>query len=69
MFGLFSKNKTNNAIIILGYLSFIGIIFLIKFQIWLGYDFIRILFGGLEVFQKQILEDKKDNKEAHEKQD
>ena len=69
LFGLFSKNETNNAIIILGYLSIIGIIFLIKFQIWLGYDFIRILFGGLEVFQKQILEDKKDSKEAHEKQD
>ena len=65
---LLDKNKTNNIILILGYITTFGIILLIKFLIWLGYDFIRILFGGLEVFQKQILEDKKENKEVHQKQ-
>ena len=65
---LFDKNKTNNIILILGYITTFGIILSIKFLIWLGYDFIRILFGGLEVFQKQILEDKKENKEVHQKQ-
>ena len=65
---LLDKNKTNNIILILGYITTFGIILSIKFLIWLGYDFIRILFGGLEVFQKQILEDKKENKEVHQKQ-
>ena len=69
----------NNIILILGYISVVGIILLIKFQIWLGYNFVKFLFGELEVFQKQILEDKKENKEIlnninkdkkiHQKQD
>ena len=53
----------NNIILILGYISVVGIILLIKFQFWLGYNFIKFLCGELEVFQKQILEDKKENKE------
>ena len=42
----------------------IGILIVIKYQLWLGYNSIRIIFGfDLEVFQKQILEDKKVNKQ------
>ena len=54
----------NNAILILSCLSLLGIIFLIKFQIWMGYNSLGVLLGyQLEVIQKQILEDKKEKKE------
>ena len=74
---LLDKDNTNNIILILGYISIIGIVLLIKFQFWLGCNFVGMLFGQLEVFQKQILEDKKknkeipnnNNKEVHKKQD
>ena len=79
LMNLFGKNDINNIILILGYISVVGIILLIKFQIWLGYNFIKFLCGELEVFQKQILEDKKEDKEnlnninkdkeLHQKQD
>jgi len=54
----------NNAILILSCLSLLGIIFLIKFQIWMGYNSLGVLLGyQLEVIQKQILEDKNEKKE------
>ena len=59
---LFDINNINNIIIILGYVIIIGIILLSKFVFWLGFTNIKKLFGDLEVFQKQILEDQKENK-------
>ena len=53
-----------NIILILNGLYFCVALFLIKFQMWLGFNSIKVLFGcELEVFQKQILEDKKSKKD------
>ena len=62
LMNLFDINNINNIIIILGYFIIIGIILLSKFVFWLGFTNIKKLFGDLEVFQKQILEDQKENK-------
>ena len=52
-----------NIILILICVNLLGIIFMIKFQIWLGYNSIAILLGcQLEVIEKQILEDKNEQK-------
>ena len=52
-----------NIILILICVNLLGIIFIIKFQIWLGYNSITVLLGcQLEVIEKQILEDKKEQK-------
>ena len=52
-----------NIILILICVNLLGIIFMIKFQIWLGYNSITVLLGcQLEVIEKQILEDKKEQK-------
>ena len=59
-----------NTILILNCLYIIGSLLLIKFQIWTGYNSIRVLLGcELEVVQKQILEDQKGKKEKEEKED
>lgn len=64
---IFNNNLIDNAILIMGIINFIGILIVIKYQVWLGYNSIRIILGiDLEVFQKQILEDKKANKENKE---
>ena len=53
-----------NIILALSCLHLCGILLLIKFQMWLGFNSIRVLLGyELEVIQKQILEDKKEKKE------
>ena len=62
LMNLFDINNINNIIIILGYVIIFGIILLSKFVFWLGFTNIKKLFGDLEVFQKQILEDQKENK-------
>ena len=52
-----------NIILILICVNLLGIIFMIKFQIWLGYNSITVLLGcQLEVIEKQILEDKNEQK-------
>ena len=61
---LFNNNLIDNVILIMAIINCIGILIVIKYQLWLGYNSIRIIFGfDLEVFQKQILEDKKVNKQ------
>ena len=53
-----------NIILALSCLHLCGILLLIKFQMWLGINSLRVLLGyELEVIQKQILEDKKEKKE------
>ena len=56
-------NLVNNVILVLSCIIGILIIFLTYFPICLGYRSIKIIFGcDLEVFQKQIIEDKKEMK-------
>ena len=53
-----------NIILALSCLHLFGILLIIKFQMWLGFNSIRVLLGyQLEVIQKQILEDKNDKKD------
>lgn len=53
-----------NVILIIGCIDFLILLFLIKFQMWMGINAFRVLFGyELEVLEKQILEDKKSKKE------
>ena len=53
-----------NIILALSCLHLFGILLIIKFQMWLGFNSIRVLIGyQLEVIQKQILEDKNDKKD------
>ena len=59
--------RVNKIILILSYISSIGLIIFLRFPIWLGYRSIRIMFGfDLEVFQKQ-LKGKEKEKEGNEK--
>lgn len=62
LMNLIDINNINNIILIIGYVIIVGIILLIKFVFWLGYNNIKKLFGDLEIFQKQILEDQKEDK-------
>ena len=60
----------SNIILIMSCLIAFIILILIKFQMWMGYDSIRVLLGyEMEVVQKQILEDDKENKENDKKTD
>ena len=57
-------NLVNNVILVFSCIIAILIIFLSYFAISLGYRSFKIIFGcDLEVFQKQIIEDKKEMKE------
>ena len=60
-------NLVNNVILVLSCIIGILIIFLFYFMIYLGFRSIKIIFGcDLEVFQKQIIEDKKEMKDENE---
>ena len=63
-------NLVNNVILVLSCIIGILIIFLFYFMIYLGFRSIKIIFGcDLEVFQKQIIEDKKEMKGENGKED
>ena len=63
--------RVNKIILILNYISSIGLIIFLRFPIWLGFRSIRIMIGfDLEVFQKQMKgkgNDKEKEKEGKEK--
>ena len=63
-------NLVNNIILVLSFFIGILIVFLFYFIIYLGFRSFKIIFGcDLEVFQKQILEDKKEMKDEKGKKD
>ena len=63
-------NFTNNVILVLSCIIGILIIFLSYFLIYFGFRAFKIIFGcDLEVFQKQIIEDKKEMKNEKEKKE
>ena len=63
-------NLTNNVILVLSCIIGILIIFLSYFLIYFGFRAFKIIFGyDLEVFQKQIIEDKKEMKNEKEKKE
>ena len=61
------NNLLDNIIIGLGIAGGIGIAIEIKFMIWVGYNAVRVLMGyEKEVFQKQIMEFKRNNNENND---
>ena len=61
------NNLLDNIIIGLGIAGGIGIVIEIKFMIWVGYNAVRVLMGyEKEVFQKQIMEFKRNNNENND---
>ena len=63
-------NLVNNVILVLSFIIGILIIFLFYFSIYIGFRSFKIIFGcDLEVFQKQIIEDKKEMKDEKGKKE
>ena len=63
-------NLVNNIILVFSCIIGILIIFLSYFIIYIGFKSFKIIFGcDMEVFQKQIIEDKKEMKDEKEKKE
>ena len=61
--------NANYVILALGAIHIIGFIFIFNFPIYLGFRSIKILFGyDYEVYQRQMIENEKENKEVDKKE-